>query len=56
MSVAQQEEPKVTSQASSKNYKRLTIEELDDRWNIGLANQERLRKLFPFLTEDEGYF
>jgi len=26
-----------------------------DRWNEGLANHERLKKLLPFLNEDEGY-
>ncbi len=48
----QQTRPNITTKGS----KTLTHEELDDRWNVGLANQERLRKLFPFLTEDEGYF
>jgi len=26
-----------------------------ERWNEGLANHERLKKLLPFLNEDEGY-
>ncbi|MHB2036034.1 MAG: hypothetical protein ACYCPW_04745 [Nitrososphaerales archaeon] len=26
-----------------------------DRWNEGLANHERLKKLLPFMNEDEGY-
>jgi hypothetical protein len=26
-----------------------------DRWNEGLANHEKLKKLLPFLNEDEGY-
>lgn len=26
-----------------------------DRWNEGLVNHERLKKLLPFLNEDEGY-
>ncbi len=26
-----------------------------DRWDEGLANHERLKKLLPFLNEDEGY-
>ncbi len=27
----------------------------EDRWNEGLANHERLKKLLPFMNEDEGY-
>jgi len=27
----------------------------DERWNEGLVNHERLKKLLPFLNEDEGY-
>jgi hypothetical protein len=27
-----------------------------DRWTEGLVNNERLKQLFPFLDEDEGYF
>ena len=42
--------------ATSRGHKSLTREELDERWNDGLANQERLRRIFPFLAEDEGYF
>jgi hypothetical protein len=26
-----------------------------DRWNEGLANHERLKKILPFMNEDEGY-
>jgi hypothetical protein len=26
-----------------------------DRWNEGLENHEKLKKLLPFLNEDEGY-
>jgi hypothetical protein len=26
-----------------------------DNWNEGLANHERLKKLLPFMNEDEGY-
>jgi len=26
-----------------------------ERWNEGLANHERLKKLLPFLNEEEGY-
>jgi hypothetical protein len=26
-----------------------------DRWNEGLVNHEKLKKLLPFLNEDEGY-
>jgi len=26
-----------------------------ERWNEGLENHERLKKLLPFLNEDEGY-
>lgn len=26
-----------------------------DRWNEGLENHERLKKLLPFLNDDEGY-
>jgi len=42
--------------ATTKGHKSLTRDELDERWNDGLANQERLRSIFPFLAEDEGYF
>jgi len=26
-----------------------------DRWKEGLVNHEKLKKIFPFLNEDEGY-
>jgi hypothetical protein len=26
-----------------------------DNWNEGLANHEKLKKLLPFMNEDEGY-
>lgn len=26
-----------------------------DRWDEGLANHEKLKKLLPFLNEDDGY-
>jgi hypothetical protein len=26
-----------------------------DRWKEGLVNHEKLKKLLPFLNEDEGY-
>ena len=26
-----------------------------ERWKEGLVNHERLKKLLPFLNEDEGY-
>jgi hypothetical protein len=26
-----------------------------DRWNEGLENHEKLKKILPFLNEDEGY-
>jgi len=42
--------------ATSKGHKSLTHAELNERCNDGLANQERLRRIFPFLAEDEGYF
>jgi len=42
--------------SATNGHKSLTREELDERWNDGLANQERLRSMFPFLKEDEGYF
>jgi hypothetical protein len=32
-----------------------TDNERVDRWNEGLANHERLKKLLPFMNEDEGY-
>lgn len=27
----------------------------EDKWNEGLVNHERLKKLLPFMNEDEGY-
>lgn len=27
----------------------------EEKWNDGLANHERLKKLLPFMNEDEGY-
>ncbi|MDA4112125.1 MAG: hypothetical protein OK439_06265, partial [Thaumarchaeota archaeon] len=26
-----------------------------ERWNEGIANYEKLKKLLPFLNEEEGY-
>ena len=26
-----------------------------DRWNEGIENHEKLKKLLPFMNEDEGY-
>ncbi|MHB8567118.1 MAG: hypothetical protein ACYC7D_06460 [Nitrososphaerales archaeon] len=41
------------------NYEKkvtMTFEEKAKRWDDGLANQERLKQILPFLREDEGYF
>jgi hypothetical protein len=41
------------SQLPKSSEKRTKIDV--DRWNEGLENHERLKKLLPFLNEDEGY-
>jgi hypothetical protein len=28
---------------------------IPERWNEGIANYEKLKKLLPFLNEEEGY-
>ncbi len=39
----------------SKVAKTIHGEEELSRWNEGLQNHERLKKILPFLNEDEGY-
>jgi len=42
--------------ATARGHKSLRSKELNERWNEGLANQERLKMIFPFLVEEEGYY
>jgi len=42
--------------SSARTTTMVSFEERARRWYAGLANQERLKQIFPFLDEDEGYF
>ena len=44
----------VVTQATKPVDKRNKSED-SERWNEGLVNHEKLKKLLPFLNEDEGY-
>ena len=39
----------------SKLVKVVRQEDHVNRWNEGLVNHERLKRILPFLNEDEGY-
>lgn len=39
----------------SKLVKVVSQEDHTDRWNEGLENHEKLKRILPFLNEDEGY-